>query len=156
MSDIQSPAVRFPPPLLYLGMILLGWLLGYLLPLPTIALSPRLLKGVGGLFILIGIAINILGFLQFKKNKEDVIPWTGSEQMIAEGIYKITRNPMYVGMSAIALGIGIYFASYAMITTAVIASLIIDRFVIIREEAYLETRFGESYANYKKRVRRWI
>ena len=63
---------------------------------------------------------------------------------------------MYLGMSLIALGIAILAGSYAMVGSAILASIIIDRFVIIREEYYLEQRFGQSYRDYKGKVRRWI
>ena len=76
--------------------------------------------------------------------------------MIAEGIYKITRNPMYLGMTLIVVAIGLFFASYAIAVLGLFAAIIIDRLVIAREEAYLEARFGQSYADYKTQVRRWI
>ncbi|QJB69009.1 methyltransferase family protein [Parasphingorhabdus halotolerans] len=156
MSDIPPPAVKFPPPLLYLGAILFGWLLDYLLPIPAISLSDDILRLLGAVLLLAGIAVNIGGVMQFKKQKENVIPWTGSEKMIAEGIYKITRNPMYLGMTLIVIAVGLFFGNYAVMGLGLVAAIIIDRLVITREEAYLEARFGQSYADYKTLVRRWI
>ena len=74
MNDIPPPAVKFPPPLLYLGAILFGWLLDYLLPIPAIALSVDILRLLGVIFLLAGIAVNIGGVMQFKKQKENLIP----------------------------------------------------------------------------------
>lgn len=156
MNDIPPPAVKFPPPLLYLAMILLGWLLDYLLALPAIGLAPVILTLAGGAALLAGIAVNLISFLRFRKEKENVIPWTESKKMIADGVYKITRNPMYLGMSLIALGIGVLAGSYAIVAAAMLATVIIDRLVILREEAYLEDCFGQNYLDYKQRVRRWI
>ena len=156
MPDLPPPAVKFPPPLLYLGMILLGWFLDYALQLPEIPLSDRLQYMLGALLVLLGIAVNIPAVLKFKANDENVIPWTGSETIIVSGVYRFTRNPMYLGMSLISLGIAIWAGSYAMVSTALLASVIIDRLVIVREEYYLEKRFGQSYADYKRQVRRWI
>jgi protein-S-isoprenylcysteine O-methyltransferase Ste14 len=156
MSDLPPPAVNFPPPLLYLGMILFGWFLDYVLQLPEIPLSATLQQVLGALVVLLGIAINIPAVLKFKANDENVIPWTGSEKIIVSGIYRFTRNPMYLGMSLISLGIATWAGSYAMVGTALLASVIIDRFVIVREEYYLEKRFGQSYADYKSQVRRWL
>ena len=76
--------------------------------------------------------------------------------MIAEGIYKITRNPMYLGMTLIVGAIGLFFSSYAIVVLGLFAAIVIDRLVIAREEAYLEARFGQSYTDYKTQVRRWI
>ena len=156
MPDLPPPAVKFPPPLLYLGMILLGWFLDYALQLPEMPLSDRLQYMLGALIVLLGIAVNIPAVLKFKANDENVIPWTGSETIIISGVYRFTRNPMYLGMSLISLGIAMLAGSYAMVGTALLASVIIDRLVIVREEYYLEKRFGQSYADYKRQVRRWI
>ena len=156
MNDIPPPAVKFPPPLLYLGAILFGWLLDYLLPIPAIALSVDISRLLGVIFLLAGIAVNIGGVMQFRIQKENLIPWTGSEKMIAEGIYKITRNPMYLGMTLIVVAIGLFFSSYAIVVLGLFAAIVIDRLVIAREEAYLEARFGQSYTDYKTQVRRWI
>lgn len=156
MTELPPPAVRFPPPLLYLGLILLGWLIDYLLAVPRVSLAPGILSILGGGVILTGIAFNLFAIMHFKNQKENPIPWTGSEQMIASGIYRFTRNPMYLGMSLIALGIAMLVGSFAMIVAAIIATVIIDRFVIIPEETYLEARFGEGYSAYKNQVRRWI
>lgn len=156
MPDLPPPAVKFPPPLLYLGMILLGLFLDYALQLPEMPLSDRLHYTLGALLVLLGIAVNIPAVLKFRANDENVIPWTGSETIIVSGVYRFTRNPMHLGMSLISLGIAIWAGSYAMVGTVLLASVIIDRLVIVREEYYLEKRFGQSYADYKRQVRRWI
>ena len=156
MSDKSAPAVKFPPPLLYLGMILLGVGLDNFLKIPAISLPFEVLIPGGIILFLIGLAVNVAGLLQFKKQQENPLPWTGSEQMIGEGIYRITRNPMYLGMTCIGLGVGLFFNSYAILATVLLGSVIIDRLVIAREEEYLTDRFGESYTAYKSKVRRWL
>ena len=156
MSDLPPPAVKFPPPLLYFGMILLGWLLHYVFALPEMPLAASLRAILGGLITMLGIATNIPAVLKFRASNENVIPWTGSETIIVSGVYRFTRNPMYLGMTLISLGVAVLAASYAILIAAILASIIIDRFVIRREEYYLEQRFGQSYTDYKRRVRRWI
>ncbi len=112
---------------------------------------------IGGILLFgLGILINLAAVWEFRKNKENPIPWTGSDVFIAEGLYRFTRNPMYLGMSALSFGIAVGWGSYAMFAAAILATLIINYAVIQKEEAYLETRFGESYAQYKAKVRRWI
>lgn len=155
-TNMSAPAVKFPPPLLYIGAMLAGGLLDHFLPIPGIAVSSTILKPLGSILFLAGVVVNLAALMQFRRQKENPIPWTGSEQIIAEGIYKITRNPMYFGMTLIALGAGLFFASYAIVGLGLLASITIDRLVILREEVYLEQRFGQSYADYKRRVRRWI
>ena len=157
MSDkIKPPAVKFPPPILYLVLVLLAFGADRLLHLPRLTDFFQI-RMIGGILLFgLGILINIAAVWEFRKNKENPIPWTGSDVFIAEGLYRFTRNPMYLGMSALSFGIAVGWGSYAMFAAAILATLIINYAVIQKEEAYLETRFGESYAQYKAKVRRWI
>lgn len=156
MSELPPPAVKFPPPLLYFGMILLGWLLQHIFAWPEMALSASLRAVLGGLITALGIATNVPAVLKFRASGENVIPWTASERIIVSGVYRLTRNPMYLGMSLIAVGVAVLAASYAILGTAILASIIIDRLVIVREEDYLEQCFGQRYTEYKRKVRRWL
>jgi len=156
MTDLPPPAVRFPPPLVFVGFILLGFAADRFFLLPSIEASLVMRSVAGGLLILIGLTVIIMGILQFKKQDENPEPWTGSDTVVLEGIYKATRNPMYLGMTLFSLGIGIAFGSFTIIAFAILSAIIIDRAVIVKEEVYLEKRFGDGYLKYKNSVRRWI
>lgn len=148
----RGAGVNFPPPLVYLGMLLLGpvvdWLLG-LPPLP-IPVSFSMIFLLPGL-ILIGAAIGL-----FRRTGENPVPSTPTQTIIDTGIYARTRNPMYLGMAIAYVGLAIILHSMPSILFLPIAVMIINSQVIAREERYLEATFGAAYAAYKLRVRRWF
>ncbi len=155
-EELPPPAVKFPPPLVYLGFILTGFLCDQYLGVPTMDFAMLIARLAGISVALLGLAVVISGIMQFRKQDENPEPWTGSDTMVLTGIYSVTRNPMYLGMTFFAIGIGITFGSYSVIVLALVAALVIDRGVITKEEAYLEARFGKPYLDYKNSVRRWI
>ena len=84
------------------------------------------------------------------------IPFNPSTRIVVHGLYRFTRNPMYIGFALWTLGLAILVDSAWMLLAVPIGLVLIDRFVITREERYLERKFGEEYLDYKRRVRRWI
>ena len=152
LVDDDSPQVRFPPPLIYFGCLLLGLWAGRTLEWPVLVGAwPQtlgwVLVGLGS--VLIGAALG--WFFSAGTNPE---PWKRDNALVTKGFYRITRNPMYLGMAFASFGVALVFGSFgAMIGVAV---LLVDRFVIAREERHLAHVFGEDDAVYRKRVRRWI
>ena len=111
---------------------------------------------LGALLVFAGIALIVGGFITQKRAGTDPIPFNPSTRIVAHGLYRFTRNPMYVGFAFCTLGITMLVDSAWMLLAALIGLVLIDRLVIAREEKYLERKFGEEYLNYKSRVRRWI
>jgi protein-S-isoprenylcysteine O-methyltransferase Ste14 len=85
-----------------------------------------------------------------------LIPFNPSTRIVAHGLYRFTRNPMYIGFALRTLGLAILVDSAWMLLSVPVGLVLIDRIVITREERYLERKFGDEYLNYKRRVRRWI
>ena len=83
-------------------------------------------------------------------------PWHPSSALVLDGVYRFTRNPMYLGMAAIYAGIALIFDSAVSLLLGIPLILIIQRTVIAREERYLTARFGDDYRRYMSQVRRWI
>ena len=83
-------------------------------------------------------------------------PWKPASSLTTRGIYRRTRNPMYLGMALVHAGIAVAIGSLAALFLLLPAVIIVDRLVIRREEAYLSRRFGQPYIDYKERVRRWL
>lgn len=154
-SDEPRPNVRFPPPLVFIGFILLGLLGDKLLALPDIPIS-RDMTWLGFGFMAVGIALIILSLGLFRISGENPEPWTPSRTIIARGPYRHSRNPMYLGMLIIHLGLALWQTSMGVLFFLPIALLVIDAFVIRREEAYLALKFGKTYSDYCQRVRRWL
>ncbi|QLC24492.1 isoprenylcysteine carboxylmethyltransferase family protein [Parasphingopyxis algicola] len=153
--DEARPHVRFPPPLVFIGFMLLGLAADRLFALPPLSVPPAL--GWAGLVLAIaGLVLIAVAIGLFRKAGENPEPWTPSETMIASGPYRLTRNPMYLGMAAVQLGFGLWWPSIGVLVLLPVAVILIDRTVIAKEESYLRATFGEAYDGYCRQVRRWI
>ena len=85
-----------------------------------------------------------------------MIPIRPTTAIVSDGVYRFTRNPMYVSMVAVYVGIALLIrAPWALVLLPLVV-LLVDRLVIAKEERYLRGKFGETYTNYCSRVRRWI
>lgn len=155
-EDTDSANVRFPPPLIYLLLLVLGIWTGRKLNLPGIGLDESAVTVIGALLAVIGIIVNFAGAGLFHKLRTAIIPFKPATKLVTSGIYGWTRNPMYLGMALIYAGIAILFDSILALALLPLVLAIIQTNVIAREEVYLERRFGDAYRDYKRRVRRWI
>ncbi len=148
--------VRFPPPLIYVGVFALGFAAGRLLHLPTLGLEPRLRDPVGGAFVLAGLLASFTGAGLFLRNRTAIIPFKPATYLVTSGVYRWTRNPMYLGMALTYAGLAFLLNSLPALVLLLVVIAIVQRQVIAREEAYLERAFGNEYLAYKNRVRPWI
>ncbi len=153
--DTDNAGVRFPPPLIFLGMLLIGFALDPLIGVRFHA-APHVAFTVGMLLILSGGILIFSAAKLFRRADSNPAPWKPVNQFIADGIYTRTRNPMYLGMAFIYLGIAITLRSYGALFLFLPTMVLIYAFVVRAEEAYLERRFGQSYRDYKKNVRIWL
>lgn len=154
----DGAAVRFPPPLLPLAGVLLGVGLERLWPLdwgPELPAALRLWLGwtiVGGAFLVLGLWPVVL----FRRSGESEIPWKPTHAIVERGPYRFTRNPMYLQMVLICIGLALLLETWWVLLLTPAIAWALQRFAIRPEEAYLERKFGDSYRAYKARVRRWI
>jgi protein-S-isoprenylcysteine O-methyltransferase Ste14 len=149
--------VRLPPPLLFLGALVLGIVLEWLWPLYWLdSLPPPLRYWLGGGLFLAGAALLAAAIRLFRRAGTAIPPWEPSTALVTTGVYGLSRNPIYLGMILIYVGIAFVFAaSWAfLLLLPVLIALQIE--VIRREETYLERRFGEAYRQYRQEVRRWL
>jgi protein-S-isoprenylcysteine O-methyltransferase Ste14 len=150
----DRPGVPIAPPLLFVIPIVASLALEWLLPTSFIHGSLRWVPGV--LLTIAGIALSVGGFLTQKRAGTDPFPYHPSMRIVAHGPYRFSRNPIYFGFALLTLGLAILVDSAWMLLALPIGLVLIDRFVITREERYLERKFGEEYLNYKRGVRHWI
>jgi protein-S-isoprenylcysteine O-methyltransferase Ste14 len=153
--DVDSAKVTFPPPFVYIGMVLLGLALDRVLPW-SIELTAIGRYAGGGLLIFAALACLLAASGRFRKAGTDVKPWKTTSAIVGDGVYAFTRNPMYLGMALFMAGLGLLFSSLGVILLLPVAIALIQTQVIAREERYLEAKFGDQYRVYKSRVRRWI
>jgi len=150
----DKPGVIAPPPIIYLGGLALAFGLDALWP---IAVLPAVVQYTAGLPLIgLGILIIVLAFRRFRRAGTNIEPHKPTTAMVTDGLYGLSRNPIYVALTGIALGIGIA-ADNAWVLSMLVPTLAIMRTgVIAREERYLEGKFGAAYRQYKAAVRRWL
>lgn len=150
----DTAGVIAPPPLIYLAALGVGAALEAFLPSVTF---PALLRWVGGgAFLVAGGALMGSFVLSFRRAGTAVDPSRPSTALVTTGPYRITRNPGYLGLAAVSIGIALMTSAVWLLATLPFALIVIDRGVIAREERYLERRFGDEYAAYRSRTRRWL
>lgn len=147
-----------PPPLIYLGFLAAGLGVGYLWPLaiagdgmPTAART-----GLGAALAALGIVIGIAGFRQFRKAGTDVRPDRPTTALVTQGIYRYSRNPLYISQTLVYAGIALAADSLWALAFLVPTLAVVRYGVIAREEAYLERKFGDEYRRFTAEVRRWL
>lgn len=154
VSD-DSARIGFPPPFIYLGLLLLGLALDRWLPW-TMAVDVTALLAAAVILVATGAALLLAASGLFRRRGTEVRPWLPTAVLVDAGPYAFTRNPMYLGMALIYLGVGMAFASVGTLILLLPLVAIIQTQVIAREERYLAAKFGDSYRAYCRRVRRWL
>lgn len=156
----DGPGVWFPPPLVYLlAFALFYWIHRALLPVGLGRLfggDGRIATIAGGCLIAAGLALDAWSLGRFWRAGTSALPFRPAARFVAVGPYRFTRNPMYLGITVAVSGLGVLLDSAWVVLAAFVGAAAIHAFVIPREERYLERRFGASYLDYKRRVRRWI
>jgi len=154
MSTGDKPGVIAPPPLIFLGFLLLG--LGLEIQWPADFLAERLQYLLGSaLFSLGGILVAVC-VTEFQRAGTEFQTHKPANALITGGPYRISRNPIYIALSLAYLGIAVVADSGWMVAMLVPALAVIHFGVITREEKYLEAKFGDEYRYYKNTVRRWL
>lgn len=110
----------------------------------------------GCFFIAFGIAMNLWSDSKFKQRETTVSPFGRPTTLVAEGPFRISRNPMYVGMASILLGVAMLVGSLIAFACPAIFVVVIQAKFLPVEEKNLEDTFGNKYVDYKKSVRQWI
>jgi protein-S-isoprenylcysteine O-methyltransferase Ste14 len=149
--------VRFPPPILFVLGIGVAWLIGRAVPLP---LAPDTLRPVsllaGYVAIVFASATITWALVTFRLADTGIYPNQPATSIVARGPYRFSRNPMYVGLTALNLGVALVANSLWMVAAIPVVLWLLTVLVIRREEAYLSSAFGETYAEYRRSVRRWL
>jgi protein-S-isoprenylcysteine O-methyltransferase Ste14 len=155
-NERDGAAVRIPPPLVYLGAVIAGVLLhAFVLPL-RLVLAPGMRIAATAAAALLGLTAMGGAIRLFRRTGQDPKPWEPTPEIISTGVYRYTRNPMYVGMALLQIGIGVGLANGWILALVPLVLVLVYRTAIRHEEAYLERKFGETYASYKRSVRRWL
>ena len=148
--------LKVPPPIVALVLALLMWLTPAVAGLMQIPYPGRVLSAL--VLVCIGQSIAIAGIVAFRRARTTVNPVKASmaSSLVIQGVYRYTRNPMYVGLLLTLLAWAVFLANPFAVLWLVVFVLYITRFQIIPEERALASLFGAEYEAYKARVRRWV
>ena len=140
--------------MVFLSALAAGLFLSWLIPLPQF--SSVSLKVTGIILGVLGSTVGFWGLYTFRRAGTNVRPSLPVNALVTGGPFRYSRNPFYVGMTVIYVGITLYAGFLWLFVTLVPALLMVHWRIVRREEQFLESRFGEDYRAYKARVHRWI
>jgi protein-S-isoprenylcysteine O-methyltransferase Ste14 len=156
ITDERGLELRIPP-LVVVGLTgVLMWLVGRATPQLALLYSGRI--GLSVLLALLGVAVMVAGVLEFNKANTTVNPHlpTNSASVVTSGVYRFTRNPMYLGMLFVLLAWAAFLANAAAAILPLLFVIYVTRYQIRPEERVLAAKFGASYESYLRSVRRWL
>lgn len=158
MSEKQkdSPAINkyIHPPIVAMFYIIVALLLGYFIP--ALAGMSQTMKNIGLGITFIGFLFGVAAFIEFRKARTTLDPHGSVKALVRGGIYRITRNPIYLGFLLMVFGFPLAYGSLWGLVAMPFYATTMSRLVIEKEEVYLEKKFKGEYTDYKSRVRRWL
>lgn len=158
MSEKQkdSPAINkyIHPPIVAIFYIIVALLLGQFIP--ALAGMSQTMKNGGLGLTFIGFLFGVGAFIEFRKAHTTLDPHGSVKALVTDGIYRFTRNPIYLGFVLMVIGFPLAYGTLWGLVAAPFFATTMSRLVIEKEEAYLEKKFKGEYTGYKSRVRRWI
>ena len=153
----DTPGIRFLPPFVYLGGLILGYAIWWFWPVPV---APEAwsfsIRIAGGVAIALGFWLATSAVVAFRQIDEDPSPMEPTAVLTFGGPYRFTRNPMYLGMALVQGGLALAGNALWPLLALVPVIVVIRTQVIDKEERYLEDKFGGEYRAFKARVRRWL
>jgi protein-S-isoprenylcysteine O-methyltransferase Ste14 len=152
----DHPGVYLPPPVIYVAAFLLSIFIQKKFPLPNSLLESNFAIILGILFTTTGLNLILPAVIKFYKTKNTLIPNKPANSLQTAGIYAITRNPMYLGLLILYMGIGCLKGNAWSLILIPLVIFLVTKFVIRNEEEYLGRAFGIDYIEYQNKVKRWI
>ena len=149
-------ATRIPPPIIALAIAtLMVWLAKYV---PHLFIEAPVKWTLVSLWVIVGIVVEVLAILAFRKVKTTLNPMTpaASQRLVVSGIYRYTRNPMYLGLTMQLMALSIYLQAPLTAIGILVFILLVTVLQILPEEKALKQIFGSHYTDYCQDVRRWV
>jgi protein-S-isoprenylcysteine O-methyltransferase Ste14 len=153
-ESADRPGIVAPPPLLYLGALAAAFLLRWFWPLPFWGREVAVWVGIA--LVLVGLAIGVWGRQTMVRAGTNVDPRRPATAIVTSGPFRFSRNPLYVGLTLIYLGITTALDTAWGLVVVVPLLVVMHQGVVRREERYLEQKFGDGYRQYRAAVRRYL
>ena len=153
---MQSLELKVPTPIVTALLAVCMWCIGSLPP--HLPVPPLVRVSIALVILLMGIGFSVAGVVSFKRAKTTVNPLKPetTTSLVSSGVYRFTRNPMYVGMVFVLIAWSVYLSSLWTLIGPVMLLLYLTRFQIQPEERALTTMFGADFVAYQSKVRRWL
>ena len=153
---MTSLEAKIPPPAVAAVVAVAMWGISLVTPLLQMPTAFRL--AVATAILVLGVVFSAAGILSFRRAETTLNPMKpeAASSLVSSGIYRLTRNPMYVGLSLVLVAWAVFLSSAWALLGPAAFMLYIGRFQIAPEERALSSLFGSEYAAYKSRVRRWL
>lgn len=153
---MQALELKVPPPVVVLLLGTVMWGISLTTASIAMATSVRVIAAIA--MAASGVAIIISGAVAFRRGGTTVNPRKPetASSVVATGVYRFTRNPMYLGLVVLLVGWAVFLSSAWALAGPVIFVAYITRYQIVPEERALAAKFGDAYADYKAKVRRWL
>jgi protein-S-isoprenylcysteine O-methyltransferase Ste14 len=142
------------PPALFLGAVGLEVLLKFAFPAADVIPGP--VRALGVALLAGGLALTVAADAQFKRVHTEIHPFGRPSALVTGGVFRVSRNPMYLGMAAALVGLALLLGSVAALLVPPLFALLLTVRFIAHEERALAERFGTDYVAYARRVRRWL
>jgi protein-S-isoprenylcysteine O-methyltransferase Ste14 len=153
-TPADNPGVVARPPLLYGGAFLVVLVFRWLWPMPIFGHVVALWPGL--MFVVLGVGIAIWGRRTLQAAGTNVNPALPATAIVNSGPFRFSRNPLYLALTLLYFGLTLAFNTWWGIVVLVPLLIIMHRGVVLREERYLEQKFGETYRQYRSKVRRYL
>jgi protein-S-isoprenylcysteine O-methyltransferase Ste14 len=151
----DTAGVLLPPPLVYAGGFLLGVALDWGFSLPRLPRPPWVVV-VGALLVVLQVLIGFSAFRALRRAQTQVTPYKPSTAVVTSGPYGRSRNPIYLSMTLLYLGLALLLGAVGPLLLLLPVLAVMQFGVVVREERYLDRKFGDAYRSYSARVRRWL
>lgn len=153
-NDEKGAAVKFPPPLIFLVVIMAAYSVHYFFPVGLGGSSA--FKYIGILVVVFGGVVLFFASKYFKHAETNIEPWKPTSKIISTGIYGYSRNPIYLAFCLVQIGLAVFLNSFWILISFIVSAVLVYYVAIKKEETYLEIKFGKDYIHYKNKVRRWL
>lgn len=147
---------KIPPPVVAALIATAMWGISSLPP--TLSLAPELRQFLAAALAMVGVTFDLLGLLAFRRSRTSINPMKPGKAstLVTGGVYRVTRNPMYVGLALLLAAWAVHLSTLWPFLGPVLFVLYMNLFQIGPEERVMRGKFGEAYAAYASRVRRWL
>ncbi len=145
---------KIVPPVYLLAALILMTVMHFTMPLAEFVPDPY--NYGGALLVVLGLGLAAVSARAFKAADTGIVPFDEATALVTSGLYRYTRNPMYLGMVFLLLGTAILFGTAGSALPIPFFVWIIHNNFIVGEERFMEEAFGEQYLEFKSRVRRWL